>query len=1381
MASSETANPLALQDDTDDDAHAARAADEDEEGAAALVAHAATAAEEAIARTAGSAEVAAAGGLAEMDDAAHASNIRQAFAKLHLNGVGGIVAQGYVIVGYFSNFALLTMVEIEWPSGWLARFAWLKALAFPFKVLLPVDLLVEDVAVGETLALVLTLCTHPAIFAYMVYRVSFFKDSQPWESSKKDKWAAAAEQGGWPVRAAAWLALWLAPATLFEAGRSALGFGNSASADGAALTESGGSGGSGSYLPGGAKGAAEAGHVLSSFTVAWLLCVGAVIVPCVLHRFALRSAYETSRKRNEPKETFFGTWAYAEGSVLLFAYIALHLSVVVACVRQIARFFDEADGVDAALGAGGTLVIWLVPVAGFFLGNKIDSEEMRVVAFLSAGCLVVGVLVTGVIYLPSGFASMVFGPAYALLLPAFLLLILILDNWREDPDRNPEEKIAKWIEEKEKDPLNDRAEAIEALVAEEVAKGDENSLVAPWRYSLVAPFERQFWFMKIAMMLEKVALGAFVVGTRGAVQLWGSVGISTLGTAFYVWKKPMLDDGEDFSECFARGSNTAIVITGALVHYSNIEKKTGEGILTVTSVVTMGVFVLTIGPRRVVSTLTAFFLKRAALQKAAKMDEAYIKGTMVVEQVHAVDDRLFANMSPDQQGWLAQHKGSALRGSRLTVIRVGALSLPMKQPYTSSTLDATGQIDSVGRARVTAWWLATDAAAAVADLNISEAVIGGAGPTLVEAVSASSSLEFITIGKGLRLPLKDNYDSDILDAAGKGIEAGGATVIAWWLTTSAAAAVYEVNVSMNDIGVDGVKALGDVISGSSLKCLIIGPKGTRLPVNDEDVTELNFEGQEFGPAEVTLVAAATSTLAAVADLNISEAIIGDAGATLVEAISASSSLEFITIGMHGKGLRLSLKDTYDSDVLDAARKGIEAGGATVIAWWLTTSAAAAVARVVLSGNMITNNHDKDLSGLTAFCEALPAAKNLTTVDFSNCGIQVKGVNEIAKVVSAGATLNSIMLDECLITGTTFGIGYAAKGGHGEKIEQLDADLSGFTALCSSLSSSHIISISLRKCYLGPQALALLADAIKDMVALNSLRCGNNPGMVHNDAHAEVFKQLTDSLKTSQVTEIDFSSCGIGVVALGHLSDWVRDATAAVARLSLGSNPQIGDEAMVQLLEVLKDVSLTSLDISKTGCAVSTTGKLAELLSGATKFSAAVYEVNISMNTIGVDGAKALGDVISGSSLKCLIIGPKGTRLPVNDGDVTELNFQGQGFGPAEVTLVAAATSTLAALNSLTLDSNGLFGILPRWEGDRAATPDKFAADCDSFLAALKDSKVTTLSLQNTGIGPLTLRKLATSLPAALTEVDVHENKGLDKAAVDALRAAAPETCKILAD
>eukprot|EP01046_Picozoa_sp_COSAG06_P061937 COSAG06_NODE_13774_length_1220_cov_32.807315_2_plen_184_part_00 len=45
---------------------------------------------------------------------------------------------------------------------------------------------------------------------------------------------------------------------------------------------------------------------------------------------------------------------------------------------------------------------------------------------------------------------------------------------------------------------------------------------------------------------------------------------------------------------------------------------------------------------------------------------------------------------------------------------------------------------------------------------------------------------------------------------------------AWWLTTDAAAAVYEVNISMNDIGVDGARALAAVIPGSALRCIIAG-------------------------------------------------------------------------------------------------------------------------------------------------------------------------------------------------------------------------------------------------------------------------------------------------------------------------------------------------------------------------------------------------------------------------------------------------------------------------------------------------------------------------------------------------------------------------------
>jgi hypothetical protein len=67
----------------------------------------------------------------------------------------------------------------------------------------------------------------------------------------------------------------------------------------------------------------------------------------------------------------------------------------------------------------------------------------------------------------------------------------------------------------------------------------------------------------------------------------------------------------------------------------------------------------------------------------------------------------------------------------------------------------------------------------------------------------------------------------------------------------------------------------------------------------------------------------------------------------------------------------------------------------------------------------------------------------------------------------------------------------------------------------------------------------------------------------------------------------------------------------------------------------------------------------------------------------------------------------------------------------------------AAVTSLNLDSNDLFG-------DRR-NPDKFAAQCEPFFVALKESQIAVLSLKGTGMGPTACGMLATSLSAALIE------------------------------
>ena len=117
--------------------------------------------------------------------------------------------------------------------------------------------------------------------------------------------------------------------------------------------------------------------------------------------------------------------------------------------------------------------------------------------------------------------------------------------------------------------------------------------------------------------------------------------------------------------------------------------------------------------------------------------------------------------------------------------------------------------------------------------------------------------------------------------------------------------------------------------------------------------------------------------------------------------------------------------------------------------------------------------------------------------------------------------------------------------------------------------------------------------------------------------------------------------------------------------------------MVQLLDALKDVSLTSLDISSTGCGISTASKLAELLSGATKFSAAVEALAVGANPIGTEGGHILTEAIKSSSLKTIDIGKPLPLQGKYESDTADL--ADSGMGPGQVVILAWWLTTDAAL------------------------------------------------------------------------------------------------------
>ena len=62
----------------------------------------------------------------------------------------------------------------------------------------------------------------------------------------------------------------------------------------------------------------------------------------------------------------------------------------------------------------------------------------------------------------------------------------------------------------------------------------------------------------------------------------------------------------------------------------------------------------------------------------------------------------------------------------------------------------------------------------------------------------------------------------------------------------------------------------------------------------------------------------------------------------------------------------------------------------------------------------------------------------------------------------------------------------------------------------------------------------------------------------------VLQSLCDTLKTSKVTEVNFSSCGLGSLALTFVSEYVRDATAALTVLDVRWNKALDEAALAEL-------------------------------------------------------------------------------------------------------------------------------------------------------------------------------------------------------------------------
>eukprot|EP01046_Picozoa_sp_COSAG06_P000668 COSAG06_NODE_19_length_34432_cov_10.651832_15_plen_1584_part_00 len=1013
-----------------------------------------------------------------------------ATAVLGISGAGDLLEQSYIAISYVQSFSLFTVPNfIDWPDEWLGWFDWLHSFSFglDFGAVLPG-------APGLAFAAGLL----PPVLVLGRFAYMFVWMENLYNESNRDRWVKAhVGEDGWRATRAKLLRRGLvAPLAV---GALALGWLWAQNELWAEQTLDGSASGSGqgdamvADSGSGSDGATGVRLVLSAQASAVGLAAGlwaACGTTVLLFRYALKAKYTSmANQAGGTPDTFFQSWAASEGNVLLFLYSAAYLGPVAQCLRSIAE--HEGDGFAPGMLLLAFPVVAPVAIAVAIAGLRvadhcIDLSHQTVGCVVGcvaccAACGMISLIVLCAVASGSGtFTAACTMLPFYALVPPGLLGLLAFDTMSKH----------RWLGDEYQDD-----ERFEDAVGEKREKSQsketrpEQALFGAG-LGLVGRYEAKYWWTKPYMLVERGVVAATVTVAQGSVRLWLSVALAASSFLTMACTRPYLGDAEDRTDVFGRLSNVVMVGVGAAMETKRMSAEQGKTVLAVNSVWTVLMFAISLGPFRVVRSLARWANGRRMSARWASRDEEHIRGMAEGE-----------------------------------VLRLGSAEIRHGSPL-QLKLVLAHHLDAVIKA-------------CVCDNGRRNALADAWGLEIGERGTDSRVRSLIVNDERLVA------DDKRIDLARKGIDRVDASLLAAWLKRSeVSVAIEEVNISMNSIGVDGAKALGNVISGSSLKCLIIGPKGTRLPVNDGEVTELNFEGQEFSPVEVTLVAAATSTLAAVERVILkSNRITGSkyergewkydldmsGFTTFCEALPAAKTLRFLDLSE----CRLSVK------AVNEIAKAVSAG--------------AGVARLSLGSN--------PQIGDEAMVQLLDALKDvsLTSLDISSTGCGISTASKLAELL-AGATKFGAAVYEVNIGMNPIGIDGAKALGDVISGSSLKCLIIGPKGTRLPVNNEDVTQLNFKGQGFGPVEVTLVAAAMSTLAALNSLRCGNNPGMVGEldrrgrlktpDVHAEVFKQLTDSLKTSQVTEVDFSSCGIGAVSVNHLSDWVRDATAAVESIDL---------------------------------------------------------------------------------------------------------------------------------------------------------------------------------------------------------------------------------------
>ena len=192
-------------------------------------------------------------------------------------------------------------------------------------------------------------------------------------------------------------------------------------------------------------------------------------------------------------------------------------------------------------------------------------------------------------------------------------------------------------------------------------------------------------------------------------------------------------------------------------------------------------------------------------------------------------------------------------------------------------------------------------------------------------------------------------------------------------------------------------------------------------------------------------------------------------------------------------------------------------------------------------------------------------------------------------------------------------------------------------------------------------------------------------------------------------------------------------------LSIAQNRNVGDKDLVQLLDVLKNVPLTSLDISATGCGLPIANKIAVMLEPPKKKTETPFSASLDSLSFDSNGLCEEFLVRVGTSDKHIKKVPLKRNRSSGGGGVYTVSALPHNLEPSWTETFKAEITKDALIVTRTDKEEG-WNHKPIFRVFHSNNP------CEAFFTSIERSNITVLSLQDCGLGLASWQVLLPSRP-----------------------------------